>query len=443
MTDPTPPSATDAASRLPRRTTPTWEVELLISGVAIFAMLQLPGWLDARFFDLRARLDDDWNQLLALLYVYLMCGALTLAATFAIHLLVRAQWIAVVGMHSVFPGGIHWDRLRIGPIQREIEAARYGDAESAIDRADNRATVVFSVGVTLATIFLLISATVVTLFCLIVGIRGVFGVPRNAGIALVYLVIACLLPLFVATLFDRRFGDRLPRDGLAARMLRGLFRTYSRLGLSQRSSNPTFTLLSSHGGDRRMQTVTVLLMFVVAFATGVVMYANLSPRFPGNYAAFPEFTDVRHTLASAHYDDERDPLKDMAAFIPSAIATEPYLRLTVPYVPAQTADALRDCAGPPTDDAAGADRALACLQRMHAVSLDGKPLDPVPYEIGSDPRSGRPALVAMIDIHSLPPGRHELQVARAKASTGAPVTMKSGKDRPWRIPFWPVPAQWR
>ena len=26
------------------RTAPTWEVELLISGVAIFAMLQLPGW---------------------------------------------------------------------------------------------------------------------------------------------------------------------------------------------------------------------------------------------------------------------------------------------------------------------------------------------------------------------------------------------------------------
>jgi hypothetical protein len=437
MTEPTPQlPADDAASRLPRRTTPTWEVELLISGVAIFAMLQLPGWLDACFFDLRARLDNDWNQLLALLHVYLLCGALTLAATFAIHLLLRAQWIAVVGMHSVFPGGIHWDRLRIGPIQREIEAARYGDAESSIDRADNRATVVFSVGVTLATIFLLISATVITLFCLIIGIQAIFGIPRHAGIALVYLLVACLVPLFVATLVDRGFGDRLPRDGLAARMLRALFRAYSRLGLSQRASNPTFTLLSSHGGDRRMHIVTVLLMFAVAVVAGLVMFSSMSPRFPGNYAAFPEFTDARHTLASAHYDDERDPLKDMAAFIPTAIATEPYLRLTVPYIPVDGAGALRDCAGPPSDTVAGADRALACLRRMHAVWIDGKPLHPVPYEIGSDPRTDRPALVAMIDIRSLPPGRHELRVARAQAKADAASPAKADADRAWRIPFW-------
>ena len=31
-----------AADALPPRTTPTWEVELLISGVAAFAMVQLP-----------------------------------------------------------------------------------------------------------------------------------------------------------------------------------------------------------------------------------------------------------------------------------------------------------------------------------------------------------------------------------------------------------------
>ena len=42
----------DDPHALPRRTTPTWEVELLISGVAVFAMLQLPGWLDDRLFAL-------------------------------------------------------------------------------------------------------------------------------------------------------------------------------------------------------------------------------------------------------------------------------------------------------------------------------------------------------------------------------------------------------
>jgi hypothetical protein len=37
--------ADDSADKLPKHTTPTWEVELLISGVAVFAMMQLPGWM--------------------------------------------------------------------------------------------------------------------------------------------------------------------------------------------------------------------------------------------------------------------------------------------------------------------------------------------------------------------------------------------------------------
>src|SRR6476660_3842913 len=108
------------ADQLPRLTTPTWEVELLISGVAVFAMLQMPGWLDDRWFALRPRLDAGWLEPLLLIYIYAKSGVLLLACTFVVHLLLRARWIALVGMHSVYPAGIDWNRLRIGPVQREV-----------------------------------------------------------------------------------------------------------------------------------------------------------------------------------------------------------------------------------------------------------------------------------------------------------------------------------
>ncbi|HET8942629.1 MAG TPA: hypothetical protein VFN13_11660 [Rudaea sp.] len=76
--------------KVPRHTTPTWEVELLISGVAVFAMLQLPGWLDDRFFALRPRFDQDWAGLILVLYVYLHSAAVMLALTFLLHLTLRA-----------------------------------------------------------------------------------------------------------------------------------------------------------------------------------------------------------------------------------------------------------------------------------------------------------------------------------------------------------------
>ena len=78
---------------------------------------------------------------------------------------------------------------------------------------------------------------------------------------------------------------------------------------------------------------------------------------------------------------------------------------------------------------------LACLQALHAVTLDGAPLVNLHYEIASDPRTDRPALLAMIDVRSLAKGRHELHVARPPRGGRA-----SDPDNPepgfHRIVFW-------
>ena len=78
---------TEDTRQLSRRTTATWEVELLISGVAVFAMLQLPGWLDDVIFALEPRLGEDWRQILILAYIYAKSAAMILATTFVLHLL--------------------------------------------------------------------------------------------------------------------------------------------------------------------------------------------------------------------------------------------------------------------------------------------------------------------------------------------------------------------
>src|SRR5690242_2190374 len=142
----------DDGSALPKHTTPTWEVELLISGVAVFAMLQLPELLDRAILEWQPRLVDRWGKLLWIVYIYAKSAALILAVTFVIHLLLRARWIALVGMLSIYPKGVDWSKLRLGPHAREIEGKRMGRMDEAIDRADNRATMVFALGVVLASI---------------------------------------------------------------------------------------------------------------------------------------------------------------------------------------------------------------------------------------------------------------------------------------------------
>ena len=182
--------------KLPKHTTPTWEVELLISGVAVFAMLQLPGWLDDRVFALLPRFDREVANMLETLYIYLKSAALILAITFVLHLTLRAHWIALVGMHSVFPDGVRWERLRMGPAQRTFQQQRLGTAAGTIERADNRATVVFAMGVMLGSVLVLIGIVVAVALGVTAGIQAVTGSHHNFAEALT--IVSVLIALAAA-----------------------------------------------------------------------------------------------------------------------------------------------------------------------------------------------------------------------------------------------------
>ena len=420
-----------AATGLPRDTTPTWEVELLISGVAVFAMLQLPGWLDDRWFALAPRFDATWVQPLEFMYLYAKTAATLLAATFVVHLLLRAHWIAAVGMHSVHPGGIAWDKLRMGPVQREVERARYGTPEAAIERFDNRATTVFAIGVALASLLLVVAIVVPTgLLLMLLGAR-VLGVPVDGTKALLGGILLALAPSIVAALVDRAWGERFAPESGAHRVLSRIFEAYVRLGFA-RSGNPTLALFSSRGGRVRTMLLTFVLMTGAVFVAMLGYRAQRDPQRVGQYDAFPKpsatFADA---IDPSHYDDQRNPDRDHPVpYIGSAVATGPYLRLVVPYAPRSDAPALaRGCPTPAGKDDVRAAAMLACLRRLHALRLDGTPL-PVEYLVGADPRTDRPALVAMLDIRALAPGRHALEVALA------PVPGEKPSPASARIVFW-------
>ncbi len=417
--------------RLPRHTTPTWEVELLISGVAVFAMLQLPGWLDDRVFAMLPRLGADWIEPATLTYIYAKSAAFILAMTFALHLLLRAHWIALVGMHSIYPDGVRWDRLRMGPIQRSVEQARTLKSEDAIERADNRATTVFASGVMLATVLLWITVIVFAGYLAGIGATRALGIAIDPATLFAACCLLILFPFIVSSLLDRHYGHRLAPGGWPARILSRLMSFYARLGMGRWSG--AMRLVASHEGERGLLIVTILVFSVAVSGAIYSMKFLQNPERAGDYAAFPAFIDGSRTVDASHYDDQRDVAHDPpTAYIQSAVVAGPYVRLTVPYDPKRDSAAMRGCAVPAgTDDAKAAAR-LACLQQAHAVALDGKPLSGLEYDIGSDPRTDRPALVAMIDVRTLAPGRHELQIAQPPKPAEAD---KAGLSFD-RVPFW-------
>jgi len=433
MTDQAPSPANNATP-LPTRTTPTWEVELLISGVAVFAMLQLPGWLDDRFFALEPRMGSEWQVILLLFYLYAKSATVVLAATFAIHLLLRAQWIALVGMHSVYPQGIRLDRMRMGPIQYAIEKARPDNTVDAIEQADNRASVVFAIGVSIAMLITGICITVsgaLLLATLVLQALGWQVQPLNI-FAAIFLVV--FMPFGLTLGLDQALAGRLRPDGRAHRTIEAILRFYTRIGMGSRN-NRIIAILASNGGQRKMMAVVLGVMFASLIGVSLMYAAMNTGRMTGNYALFPDSNIQR--IDPAHYDNQRDPSRGAAVpYVQGMVITGAYLELVVPYQPRRDGTAMRGCKFPVNaSDAQRADSLLACMQSLRGVTLDGKPLANLHYEIASDPRTDRPALLAMIDVRDLPRGRHELRIARAPRSDRKPD--KDNRDPGFdAIPFW-------
>lgn len=429
----------DANAALARRTTPTWEMELLLSGAAVFAMVQLaqalPGWA----LYLLPRLDVQLQEITRLMLVYANAAVLVLAATFVLHLVLRAYWVGLTGMNSVYPDGMKWDAVRAGPIAKALMLRRWPNTADAIERADNRATVVFSVGIGMALIFVPIMLAVSILYLLASGIAWLFGMPD----ALIYLFFgltaAWMTPYFAALALDKLVGRRLRPDGWLYRATARVIAIYSATGMA-RESNPLVALYSSNVGERR-GTVTVVAVMLLAMSMTFVASTMMSDDLgPGSFAAFPDpRRGMDDSVDGRHYASRSDgKASPDVPYVPDLVSSGKYLRLVIPYLPGLYGHLLSDCpagAVEATDSERERQRRAArldCLAEGFEVRLNGQRLEERP-EWYTEPRQDLRGLIYMVPVGTLPPGRHVLSVLPRpgpEAAEGEP------PPPPYVIPFW-------
>ena len=431
---PTPPGA---PATIPARTTPTWEMELLISGATVFGLLQLPALADSLLFHAH----NSGPPIVALfvlpLWIYVKTALLTLAATFVVHLCLRGYWVALVGLSSVYPGGVRWDRVaeRAGPLSLASMRAKMGDIGDTIERADNRASRVFGIGFALATVMLLPIVLVLALTLLLWLVSLLVGDSAWLTEAGLFVFVLLPIPFALATAWDRRHGAKAAPDSRMARTMRRVLHVYERVGMG-RASNPLLVLFSSNEGNRR----TVVLMVLTMGLTFMIMFAQavgdrLGLEF-GDYAGLP---DDRRAATDAvlpiHYDSQRGDRIQLTPVptIPDLVVRGPYLRVFIPYFPRRHAEALQiACPQGLAEDTAPRVR-LDCLAKLQPLSIDGVVVD-VPLDAAEDPRTGQRGVLAMIPVGDLAPGRHELTVP--SPSDARDLRDGAKPKEPYRIPFW-------
>jgi len=76
---------------------------------------------------------------------------------------------------------------------------------------------------------------------------------------------------------------------------------------------------------------------------------------------------------------------------------------------------------------------LACLARIHAVTLDGAPRTDVQFRFYEHPTTGIKGIITYIPADSLARGQHVITVRQPPPEE---VTASTPAPGPWVIPFW-------
>ena len=130
----------------------SWQPELIISGVAILGSLQLPQMLNNFEHYALLRFDRDTIFLAYIAVIYWRILAVGLIFTFIFHFIVRALWIGLIGLNSVYPGGFKPNQ-KFSEHYQERMRAEYGDIDGFINRLDRLGSGIFGVAFGIAGTF--------------------------------------------------------------------------------------------------------------------------------------------------------------------------------------------------------------------------------------------------------------------------------------------------
>lgn len=435
------------AEAMPARTTPTWEIEVLLSGASAFALFQVYDGIQDGLFDLIRRLSPEMVGLASALGTYLMAGVMALALGFIAHLAVRAFWAAAVGLHSIDPAGALARTNTVGPVQRALIAERWAQLPRRIAELDDWATIVFGVALGLAKMMIGLIVGFLVVHTLAAGLSALTGGAISTFAMMMVLFGLLFGPYFVASAVD---GQRGKKNQPPAPWTERVIGVYAAAGMTPDNSLAVQMMVHRLSSGKRSYKGFVATMVLTMSLLVVVIVVPLVERIGIGTLLRGEFPSVQvgqpQSLRANHYLDrlpESEVLR--VPVIPSEVARPPYLRLFIPHV-GHWHDALLDrCLGDREDrrlHAEDSERAdwrleatdnaavLACVAEAMPITLNGQPVTE-PWVFAEDRRHDNRGFVVMIDVRDLPRGRHELAIAQPDDALA-----EDEPDVPFRIPFW-------
>lgn len=324
--------------KLRELTTQSWNLELVISGAALFATLQLPDLLDVAFDYVRYNLMSQTVGMQGLLptmaYSMMKATCYVLFLAFLANFVMRAFWVGLVGLLAVYPTGIHYDRIPFSTKYAQNRmAAELGSLEGYILRLDRRCNIVFAVAFLFVFILILVAFSYLLTILLYSVLHPIIPLEYwqsikfiTYGLFIIYLLASVVLSLPRVRAHPSGASMHYRFTSLSKLMFWGFHKPFSFILNTFYSHLPYQKILRTMGVMTVVFFVLIMVEFFIDFSRTEQRRLSLSQRH-----LYSSRLDSLY-ISSSTYDDQRSEGQYIdRASIQSDVIQDTYIRLYVDY----------------------------------------------------------------------------------------------------------------
>lgn len=293
----------------------SWELELLVSGFAIFGLFYALEPI-GNAFD-KALYEDN---ILKDLYQAVYAAILILIFNLIIHIIIRSLWIGALGLRSV-SGEVNIDKLNFSERFTNYLNKKVGSFDHYIETLEKLCSIVFAIS------FLLIFYVFATIIIqYLINFIKSFDTD-NASILLKilqYTIVILLLLGAILTFFDYLTLGLLKKNKWTARLYFPFYWLFSYITLSFLYRPLFYNLIDNKFGRR----VSILLL---PFYLTVLFISNMYKEQSG-FISYSSVTSNTIRANSRNYEDlvEKNNLYIATLTIQSKVITDPYIKVKIP-----------------------------------------------------------------------------------------------------------------
>jgi hypothetical protein len=320
----------------------SWNLELVISGAAIFMATYLPGAVDEllRFALDNLVVEEQYNKIALplLAYSFMKVVAWILIGTFIVHFVMRAFWAGLVGLHAVYEQGIIYEKL---PYQtdftRQQIQERFGTLADYIKRLDRIANQVFAIAFMIALMSLGVGLAYLVLFSAFYIIPLMVKKPYGEWIGnTIFSAIAILAMMPALVQFMTRYKT-VSEKPWAKKFMAWIMKNAGSILMPFVSRPMTYLNLtfSSNTSKSRLMTATFLISILIMTAV-LATFFNVVLHLRGIQGLTTRqfFAQGRneYILTGGLYDNMRSPEERLPPVsLPNEVVEGPFLRVFIDY----------------------------------------------------------------------------------------------------------------